>query len=422
MREERSAVSLVFRGIHVLDEQGSFTAAVDVATSGGIVSAVGRRLPKKRGHHEIDGGGLWLLPGIVDCHAHIGVPSFDALELLRTPLSLRTLESAQALRRSLLAGVTMLRDAGGADAGVRDAVSRGYVPGPRLQVSVAALGSTGGHGDGFLPGPGLESSADYMVPDYPGRPPLVADGPEEMRKAVRQILRSGADWIKLMATGGALAADEGAFERELTADEIGMAAAEASRRGKGVMVHALAGPAIRDAVEAGVRSIEHGTFLTEEDARLMAERGCFLVPTLAIYHELRELAVAGSLPKAASSRVMQVAARLGEAVSIARAAGVRIALGTDFAHRDQHGRNLVELHHLRRAGLTAEEALLAGTANGAALCGVGDQRGRLQPGYAFDAVVLDEDPGDLSCFQQADIVTGVFKDGVPVLPHPRLAG
>ena len=107
-------------------------------------------------------------------------------------------------------------------------------------------------------------------------------------------------------------------------------------------------------------------FLTEEDAGLMAARGCTLVPTLAIYHELAELAAAGALREAASARVAQVAPRLGEAVAIARAAGVPIALGSDFGHRDQHGRNLVELHHLRRAGLTAEEALLAGTADGRA--------------------------------------------------------
>ena len=361
------------------------------------------------------------MPGVVDCHAHVGLPTFDALELLRTPLSLRTLETARALRRTLRAGVTLLRDAGGVDAGVRDAVALGHVPGPRLQVSVLALGPTGGHGDGFLAGPALECTTDYTVPDYPGRPPHTVDGPDEMRKTVRRLLRSGADWIKLMATAGVLASGDGMFEAELTAEEIATAVVEAARRGKGVMVHALGGPAIRAAVEAGARSVEHAVFLTEADAGLMAARGCTLVPTLAIYHELAELGAAGALGEAASARVAQVAPRLGEAVAIARAAGVPIALGSDFGHRDQHGRNLVELYHLRRAGLTAEEALLAGTAAGARLCGVADRRGRIAPGYAFDAVILDEDPGDLSCFLRDDAVTGVFKDGVAGAPAPAPA-
>lgn len=420
MIRHEGPVSLVLRGVRVLDEAGGFTDPVDLMTTGGRVKALAPRLPAARGHRDIDADGLWLLPGVVDCHVHIGLPSFDALELLRTPLSLRTLETAQALRRTLLAGVTCLRDAGGTDGGVREAVTRGYVPGPRLQVSVLAIGPTGGHGDGFLAGPGMECGTDYSVPDYPGRPPLCTDGPEEMRKMVRRLLRSGADWIKLMATGGVLAAGDGLFEPELTDDEIAMAVAEASRRGKGVMVHALGGPALRVAVQAGARSIEHGTFLTEADARLMAERGCALVPTLAVYHDLARLASAGKLTEVATLRMAQVAPKLGEAVAIARRAGVQIALGSDFGHRDQHGRNLVELCHLHEAGLTVQEALLAGTAGGASLCGIGDRVGRIAAGYEFDAVLLDEDPGDLSCFLTSDAVTGVFKDGVPVLPHVRL--
>ncbi len=156
MIRHEGPVSLVLRGVRVLDEAGGFTDPVDLMTTGGRVKALAPRLPAARGHRDIDADGLWLLPGVVDCHVHIGLPSFDALELLRTPLSLRTLETAQALRRTLLAGVTCLRDAGGTDGGVREAVTRGYVPGPRLQVSVLAIGPTGGHGDGFLAGPGME--------------------------------------------------------------------------------------------------------------------------------------------------------------------------------------------------------------------------------------------------------------------------
>ncbi len=422
MTSTTAGASLVLRAVRVLDEAGGFTGPVDVAVTDGTVSAVGKDLAVRPSHRDVDAAGLWLMPGIVDCHAHPGLPSFDAFELLRTPLSLRTLESAQALRRTLEAGVTLLRDAGGVDAGVRDAVSRGYVPGPHLQVSVLPLGPTGGHGDGFLAGPALDCTTDYTVPDYPGRPPFTVDGPEEMRKVVRLLLRSGADWIKLMATAGVLASGDGMFTAELGAEEMAVAVAEATRRGKGVMVHALGGPAVRAAVEAGARSVEHAVFLTEQDAALMAARGCTLVPTLAIYHELAAHASAGELAGAAAERMAQVAPKLGEAVAIARAAGVPVALGSDFGHRDRHGRNLAELYYLTKAGLTIEEALLAGTAEGAQLCGVAGKRGRIAPGHAFDAIVLDEDPGDLSCFLQTGAVTAVFKDGVPMSPHPHLAG
>jgi len=323
-------------------------------------------------------------------------------------------------KRTVEAGVTFVRDAGITDAGVRDAVANGLIPGPALQVCVVALGATGGHGDGFLAGPGYECPVDYSLPDYPGRPPYLVDGPEEIRKAVRTVLRSGADWIKLLATGGVLSAGDGEFEPELTDEEIAVAIAEAARRRKPVMVHALGGTAIASAVTAGARSIEHGVFLTECDAALMAARGCALVPTLAIYNRLAEQARAGTLTGLRASRALEVGQHLGESVAIARAAGVTIALGSDFGHRSDHGSNLEEIALLHNAGLTLEEALLAATRTGAELCGVGHRLGRLEPGYEFDAVLLDSDPSDLQTYTSGTSVAGVFKRGVAVVRQPRL--
>jgi imidazolonepropionase-like amidohydrolase len=427
---ERPA-ALVLRSVRVLDERGDFSDPLDVAAHEGLVTAVGRRLPPAPDGRDIDAQGLWLMPGVFDCHVHVGLASFDEAEAARTPTSLRTLETAQALRRTLLAGVTFIREAGTVDAGVRDAVSRGYIPGPALQVCVAALGPRRAIA-GALPSPGqTEDEAGTAsregdgdgVPEEPGGPGLVlrrVRGAGEMRQATRRLLGAGADWIKLMATGGVFDADDEAYSVELQEPEIAVAVIEAARHGKAVMVHAHGGPAIGAAVRAGVRSLEHGLLLTEEDADLMAGRGCALVPTLAIYHELAGMAAAGTLPGAAARRMDQLTPRIGEAVAIARAAGVPIALGTDFGHRDQHGRNLVEIRHLRRAGLSVEEALVAATTTGADLCGVGDRLGRIAPGYVFDALLLDDDPGDLECFARVETVTGVFRQGVPVLAHPRL--
>ena len=144
------------------------------------------------------------------------------------------------------------------------------------------------------------------------------------------------------------------------------------------------------------------------------------MPTLAIYHRLAEQARAGTLRGPKAGRALAAGQRLGEAVAIARAAGVTVALGSDFGHRDDHGGNLAEIPLLRRAGLSAEAALLAATWAGAELCGVEDRLGRLAPGYEFDAVLLDDDPADMRTFTSRTSVTGVFKQGTAMVRHPRL--
>ena len=410
--------SFVLREASVLDESGGFEGPTDVAVEDGVIVAVGPNAGAVSGPSH-DFAGLWVLPGMFDCHLHAVATSLDTMQLLRTPLSERILEAGSILRRTLEAGVTFVRDAGGADAGIRDAIERGYVAGPRLQVAVTFLSQSGGHFDGFLPGPGVEVSTNYQIPDYPGRPPYLVDGSEEMRKAVRRLLRSGADWIKLATTGGIMSAYGEGPSAEFTPEEIATAVAEAGRRGKGVMAHSFGGEGLRNSVLAGVRSIEHGLFLTEEDARLMAERGCWLVPTLSVINNLIRRADRGELPDFAARKLQAIRPHLGEAVGIARQYGVRIALGTDFIAREQHGRNLGEIAYVADAGLTPEEALLAATRGGAELCGVGDRYGRIAPGCVFDAIVIDQSPEDLA-FARGAGVSGVFKGGVSVVRHPRL--
>ena len=412
------AANFTLRGVHLMNGAGEFGDASDVAVSDGRISAVGPGLPRDEAQ-DIDLAGVFIVPGIVDTHLHAVTHSFDGWEQLSTPYSYRIAETLSALRRTLRAGVTLVRDAGGLDAGVRDAVAAGLSDGPELQVSVVPLNRTGGHGDGFLPGVGWELPTDGMLPEYPGRPPHVADGPDEVRRVVRTILRSGADWLKIMATGGVLSAGGGSFPVEFTAEELGTAIGEATMRGTPSMVHALGGEAIGVAVRAGARSIEHGIWLTESDAALMASQGVTLVPTLGIYDFLADrAAVPGALPEVARTRALDAGRQLGEAVRIARAAGVPIALGTDFAHRDMHGGNLSEITHLVRAGLSLPEALLAATANGAALCGVGSVTGSLRPGFRFDAVLLDAEP-TAADFSRPEIVTGVLQAGRVVRVHPR---
>jgi len=180
-----SLASFVLREAMVLDEGGGFNGPADIAVDGGVVVTVGRAL--RLDAPSYDFRGLWLLPGMVDCHLHAIATSLDTITLLRMPLSERILEATSVLKRTLEAGVTYARDAGGIDAGVRDGVSRGLIPGPDLQVAVAPLSQTGGHFDGYLPGPTAQISTNYQIPDYPGHPPLVADGADEVRKTVRLL-------------------------------------------------------------------------------------------------------------------------------------------------------------------------------------------------------------------------------------------
>jgi imidazolonepropionase-like amidohydrolase len=415
MRTE-SPPALVLRGVHVLDESGGFTGPLDVASRYGRIDAVSPGLPRQADAREIDAAGLWLLPGVFDCHVHVAHPTFDEEELAAMPAAQHAGETTHALRRTLHAGVTTLRDAGGATESVRRAVAQESPRAPRLQLCVEGLCARVDSAGAVIAG-AKWMSPDSDTSDTVGRPPS-ALRPDDMRRAVRELVARGADWIKLMATPGVLSGADPCLPL-FSDDVIGAAADEAKRHGRRLMAHAHGGPALRAAVLAGAHSIEHALFLTEEDARLMARHHCTLVPTLAIYHALAAPAAANSLG-AAAEMATDLVPRLGEAVRVARAAGVRIALGSDFAHRDQHGRNLVELVHLRRAGLSPEEALLAGTVNGASLCGVDDHLGRIAAGCAFDALLLDADPGDLSCFERTQAVTGVFLGGVSVLPHPRL--
>jgi imidazolonepropionase-like amidohydrolase len=248
-----------------------------------------------------------------------------------------------------------------------------------------------------------------------------------MRRAVRQLLRADVDWIKLCATGGIVSPHDEGTEPQLSEDEIRAAVIEAARKRKFVMAHAFGGEGLSCTIRSGVRSIEHGLLLTEEDAAEMAARGCWLVPTLSILHDVvrwaeesRDGQAGSPLPGYAIDKAMAIRHMIGNAVRVAKAAGVRIALGTDFIDRSQHGRNLEELALMRSAGLGIEETLLTATAAGAELCGVAERLGRISPGYIFDAIVLDWDPSDITRFAQPNAVSAVFKGGTPVVAHPRL--
>ena len=350
---ENEVNSFCLRRANVLDESGEFQGPLDIVVNAGQVTAVGRSLATDAA--QLDATDLFILPGIFDCHDHLTMSTADTAECLTTPLTQAVLETAQNARLTLEAGVTFVRDLAGLDRGIRDAIARAYVAGPRVQTSIVMLSQTGGHADLFLAGAALELS--YLFLDYPGRPPFVVDGPDAIRRAVRELIRNGADWIKLAATGGLVSDFDQPLVSDFTRDELELAIFEAHRKGKPVAAHAYGGDGLTAAVRAGVRSIEHGSFLTEEQAALMAERGCWLVPTLSAMRDCLRLAENGYFTPTQCEKILSTGLEVGACVRIAKEYNVPLASGSDYITRMQHGKNLEELALMREAGLSPAEVI-----------------------------------------------------------------
>jgi len=265
----------LFHGGRLFDGTGAPAAPADVVVEEGRVVDVG---PGLDGDESVDCTGLLVLPGLFDCHVHVIVSRVDMLRELATPFSYQFYEAATNLALTLATGITTVRDASGADLGVKQAVEDGLVAGPRMQISIAMISQTGGHGDGWgicgahVPSPYFDS--------HPGRPSGVVDGPEEMRRKVRELIRAGADVIKVATSGGVLSPRDDPRHGHLRDDELEMLVSEATAAGRFVMAHAQATDGIKGAIRAGIRSIEHGIYLDDEAISMMLDRGVWLVPTL----------------------------------------------------------------------------------------------------------------------------------------------
>ncbi|MCW2976966.1 MAG: amidohydrolase [Actinomycetia bacterium] len=415
-----SSPPLALRDLSIVTRSGHVDGPLDVCLRDGRIEDVGRHLSISDGATEIDMAGVFALPGVIDCHTHLTLSTLDLSTNLRRSDTTRALEAAHAARRTLHAGVTYARDAGGADAGLRDGIAHGLVPGPGLQVSIVMVSRTGGHADGHLAGLEIELGPDGRVAPR-GGPSHLVDSVDDMRRVARQILRAGGDWIKLCATGGIGSDHDDPLAPELSADELRTAVAEAAIRGRRVMVHAYGGEGLDNALEADVASVEHGTLLTERQARRMAEQGTFLVPTMSVLERDARLARAGDVPPHIQAKTLAVEPHLRDVLGVAHAAGVSIALGSDAVDRSLHGRNLTEIAALRRGGLPAHDCLRAATIEGARLLGVDHERGAIEPGMAADLVLLDEDPSDGLLFDRDDVVTGVLQGGRTIVAHARFS-
>lgn len=395
----------LFRGGRLFDGTGSEPAFADVAVEDGRIVAIGTGLD---GESAVDVTDRTLFPGFFDCHVHVTFSHVDLWREAQTPFSYRFFEAAANLRRTLEGGVTTIRDAGGADLGVKQAVLDGLTPGPRMQISLSMLSQTGGHGDGWLPSGNTLS----FIHGHPGVPNTIVDGPDEMRRAVRELVRMGADVIKVATSGGVLSHRDDPRHAHFRPAELDVLVEEATAAGLWVMAHAQGADGIKNAVRAGIRSIDHGIFLDDEAIELMKERGTWFVPTLVAPQGVLDAVAAGvQLPPAIVEKARMVLDIHRSAFKHAVEAGVRIAMGTDSGVTP-HGQNLRELELMVAGGMTPWAAYEATTRTAAELMGLDGELGTVEVGKVADLVVVTGDPADVRGLPSR--IEAVYRSGTRV--------
>jgi imidazolonepropionase-like amidohydrolase len=403
---------VVLRAARLIDGTGAppIANAVVVVTDNKI-TAVGeaRSIRTPSGAKVIDLGDVTLLPGFIDAHTHLigrvlGDPEGET-SAVKDYEAFGAILGVLHARDTLMSGFTTVRNVGAAgpfnDVALRKAINEGWVPGPRMQTAAHSLGITGGHCDNnaFKPGMLERSIADG-----------IANGPDEIRAAVRYQVKYGADVIKTCATGGVLSEGDAVGTTQYNFEEMKAMVDEAAQHERKVAAHAHGTEGIKIATRAGVASIEHGSFLDEEGARLMKERGTYLVPTLMAGEAVERAAKNGVLKGLRAEKALAAAVAVRRAIKIAVAHKVLIALGTD-AGVIPHGTNAREFFLLVEwGGLTNMEAIVAGTMNSARLLGWDKSLGSLEPGKWADIVAVSGDP--LKDIKAMEKVVFVMKNGM----------
>jgi imidazolonepropionase-like amidohydrolase len=373
----------------------------------GRIERLGPSIEPPRDAEVIDAGNRVVMPGLIDSHVHFMVRPSSMQERALSPLSLNLFIAAKHAKDTLDAGVTTVRDAGGTPQGFKMAIERGLIPGPRMRIAVGALSQTGGHGDGTMP-------AGFRMRNLsPEWPETLVDGPEEVRKATRALLRAGADFIKLHATGGVMSPSDEPGHTQFSPEEIAVMVQTAAAAGKTCMAHAQGTPGIKNAVRGGVESIEHGIWLDDEVIEEMKKRGTFLVPTLVapLWVLRREERQPGSVLPQSLRKTKEVIEDHKASFRRAVEAGVRVAMGTDSGV-GEHGYNAEELQRMVESGMNPMEAIVASTRTAAECVHMAKDVGALEPGKYADLLVIDADPlADISVLQDRDCLALIMKGG-----------
>lgn len=382
-----------------------------VVVTGGKITAVGSSRTIPAGAQVIDLADATLLPGFIDAHTHLTFPYSDdykqaRLDTLQKTIAEEALDASVNARVTLMAGFTTVRDVGSRDyldVGLRNGIRNGDVPGPRMLVTVHALGSTGGHCDH------TDGYREGLFGHEAGPLEGVINGPDQARYAVRLDHKYGADMIKVCASGGVLSPTDDVDTPQLTQEELNAIVDEAHALRRKTAAHAHGAEAAKRAIRAGIDSIEHGSFLDDEALDMMKQRGTYLVPTLMAVQGLQEKMDRGIyMPPAIEAKARAAIAAIHSTFQRALAKGVKIGLGTD-AGVYPHGRNAEEFHQMVDLGMKPIDALKAGTSSNAELLGLADKIGTLEPGKLADVVAVPGDP--TQNIRQTEHVFFVMKEG-----------
>ena len=371
----------------------------------GVIREVGTgSAPRIAGAETTDCGGKTLMPGLIDGHMHASLFTNDLGELHRKILpSTACFRAAKILEDTLMQGFTTVRDAGGIDAGFREAQKQGLITAPQLQVCGRAISMTGGHADPRLP-------TEIAPPVTVGMLGVIADGVDEVRKAAREQLRLGADYIKVMAGGGCASAADEPDTVQYSPEELAAIVYEAKAAGKTVLTHNYSTRSMKMCAEAGVHSIEHGNYLDRETARILREHGCWLVPTMATYEIMASRGEEFGIPSYFLRKMKEVQKHSENALAIAFEEGLKIGSGSDMVGSGQPFKAL-EIE-LKARVMGPMKAILCTTRDNAELMGLSDRVGTIEAGKCADFILVDGDPlKDVRIFQNREKILAIVQDG-----------
>jgi imidazolonepropionase-like amidohydrolase len=382
-------------------QAGKLLENVVVRIEKGVIVSVGARTPGVAVTHDL--GDVTLLPGLIDSHTHlVGSEEETPYDALRETPARAAIEGVANARKTLAAGFTTVRDLGGsdfADVALRDAIAAGHVPGPRMLVATKSLSATGGHGDRN------DIPFDIVVQRYSA----IADGPDEIRRKVRENVKYGADWIKVLATGGVGSAGTDPRNADYTEEELRAAVEAAGAKGRDVAAHAHGTEGILRAARAGVRSIEHASMLDDAAIAVLKEKGTFIVSNPQTNAYMLERGAAGGYQDYQLRKSRDMYELKKESLRKAIKAGVPVAYGTD-AGVQPHGLNGRQLAMYVEAGMTPLEALRSATLVAARLLRQEQRLGRLEPGFVGDVIAVKGNP--LEDVRTVESPVFVMKDGV----------